>query len=393
MDSLLELKNKAAIVGIGETEYSKDSGRSEMSLAVECIKKAIDDAGLAPKDIDGIAKFGIDNNDIMAIASNIGIPEIRFFAETPYGGGGGPVGTVLLAAMAVTTGMADCVVSFRAMNERSGRGTPRFGQARVGTTAPGVTGYLAPFGLFSPAQMVALAARRHMHLYGTQREHFGSIALACRRHAQDNPNALMHGKSLSMTDYLDARMISEPVCLYDCCLETDGGAAVIITSAERAKDLKQPPISITAGAFGGGAWNTQSVVKTVQAPETESTVVARRLFARAEVTPRDIDVCFIYDHFTPLVLMAFEELGFCQRGEGGDFVSDGKLEWPEGSLPMNTSGGNLSEGYIHGMQNTIEAVRQLRGTARLQVQGAEIAFVTSGIGVPTTAMILGKYRL
>lgn len=383
-------QDKACIVGVGETEYSKDSGRSEMSLAVECIHKAITDAGLTPREIDGIAKFGLDNNDIVAIASNLGIPELRFFAETPYGGGGGPVGTVLLAAMAVATGMAHCVVSFRAMNERSGQGTPRFGQARVGNAAPGVMGYLAPFGLFSPAQMVALAARRHMHLYGTQREQFGAIALACRRHAQHNPNALMYGKPLSMADYLSARMIAEPVCLYDCCLETDGGAAVIIASAERARDLRQPPVYLRAGAFGAGAWNAQSVVKNMEAPETESTVVARQLFARAEVTPNDIDVCFLYDHFTPLVLMAFEELGFCRRGEGGLFVSDGKLEWPGGSLPLNTSGGNLSEGYIHGMQNTIEAVRQLRGVARCQVQGAQIALVASGNGVPTTAMILRK---
>jgi acetyl-CoA acetyltransferase len=384
------LKDKACIVGIGHTDYSKDSGRSEMSLAVEAIKKAVEDAGLSPQDIDGIAKFSMDNNDPVAIASNLGIPELHFFAETPYGGGGGPVGTGLLGAMAVATGMAKCVVSFRAMNERSGRGTPRFGQAAVRSGSPGVGGYLEPFGLFSPAQMVALAARRHMYLYGTRSEHFGAIAVACRKHAQHNPNAVMHGRPITMADHQNSRMIADPLRLLDCCLETDGGAAVIITTAERAKDLKQKPVYIMAGAFGGGEWNAQRVVKDVEKPETESTVVAKQLFARAGITHKDIDVCFIYDHFTPLVLMAFEELGFCKRGEGGVFVSDSKLEWPNGSLPFNTSGGNLSEGYIHGMQNTIEAVRQLRGISRCQAKDAEIAFVASGNGVPNTAMILHR---
>ncbi len=288
----------------------------------------------------------------------------------------------------MATGMANCVVAFRAMNERSGRGTPRFGQAAVRKGASGVSAYHEPFGLFSPAQMVALAARRHMHLYGTKSEHFGAIAVACRAHAQNNPNAVMRGRPITLEDHQSSRMIADPLHLLDCCLETDGGAAVVITSAERARDLQHQPAYIMGGAFGAGAWNIHRVVKNVEAPETESTVIAKVLFERAGVTHQDIDVCFLYDHFTPLVLFAFEELGFCKRGEGGPFVSDGKLLYPHGSLPLNTSGGNLSEGYIHGMENTIEAVRQLRGQAINQVKDAEIAFVASGNGVPTTAMIL-----
>ena len=384
------LKDKAAIVGVGHTEYSRDSGRSEMSLAVEAIRNAIADAGLKPSDIDGIAKYSMDNNDPVEIAANLGIPALRFFAEVPYGGGGGPVGSVLLGAMAVATGMANYVIAFRAMNERSGRGTPRFGQAAVRKGAPGVSGYLEPFGLFSPAQMVALAARRHMHLYGTKSEHFGAIAVACRTHAQTNPNAVMRGRPVTIEDHQNSRMIADPLRLLDCCLETDGGAAVVITSAERARDLKHKPAYIMGGAFGAGEWNAQRVVKNVEKPETESTVVAKALFARAGITHKDLDVCYLYDHFTPLVLMAFEELGFCKRGEGGPFVSDGKLVWPNGALPFNTSGGNLSEGYIHGMENTVEAVRQLRGQAINQVQDAQIAFVASGNGVPNTAMILHR---
>jgi acetyl-CoA acetyltransferase len=382
------LKDKTAIVGVGHTEYSKDSGRSEMRLAVEAILKAVSDAGLKPSDIDGIAKYTMDNNSEIDIAANLGIPALRFFGEVGYGGGGGPVGSVLLGAMAVATGMANCVVAFRAMNERSGRGTPRYGQASVRKGAPGVNAYQEPFGLFSPAQMVALAARRHMHLYGTKSEHFGAIAVACRTHAQTNPNAVMRDRPITIEDHQNSRMIADPLHLLDCCLETDGGAAVVITSAERAKDLKHKPVYLTSGAFGAGEWNIHRVVKNVQSPETESTVVGKALFARAGISHKDIDVCFLYDHFTPLVLMAFEELGFCKRGEGGPFVSDGKLLYGKGSLPFNTSGGNLSEGYIHGMENIVEAVRQLRGQAINQVKDAEIALITSGNGVPNTGMIL-----
>jgi acetyl-CoA acetyltransferase len=361
-----------------------------MSLAVEAILNAITDAGLKPADIDGITKYSMDNNSEVDIAANLGIPALRFFGEVGYGGGGGPVGSILLGAMAVTTGMANYVVAFRAMNERSGRGTPRFGQAAVRKGVSGVSAYHEPFGLFSPAQMVALAARRHMHLYGTKSEHFGAIAVACRTHAQTNPNAVMRGRPITIEDHQNSRMIADPLRLLDCCLETDGGAAVVITSAQRARDLRHKPVYIMAGAFGAGAWNMHRVIKNIEAPETESTVVAKALFARAGITHNDIDVCFLYDHFTPLVLFAFEELGFCKRGEGGPFVSDGKLLWPNGSLPFNTSGGNLSEGYIHGMENTVEAVRQLRGQAINQVKDAEIAFVASGNGVPTTAMILHR---
>ncbi len=383
------LRDQAAIVGVGHTEYSKDSGRSsELELACESIQAAMDDAGLAPEDVDGIAKFTWDNNDPVRIARNLRLPRLNFFSEVHYGGGGGPVGTVLMAAMAVATGVAEVVVCYRAMNERSGRGTPRFGQAPTTKGARGGSSYHAPYGLFSPAQMVAMAARRHMHLYGTESRHFGEIAVAVRHHANHNPGATMYGRPMTIDDHQSSRMIASPVRLLDCCLETDGGAAVIVTSPERAADCRQKPVYIAAGGMGGGAWNDREIIKNVEAPETESTVIARHVFDDAGITHDDIDVLFLYDHFTPLVLMAFEEYGFCPRGEGKNYVGDGRLRWPDGDLPLNTSGGNLSEGYIHGMQNNIEAVRQLRGEARCQVDGARYAFVASGNAVPTTAMIL-----
>jgi len=387
MDSI---HDQACIVGIGHTEYSKDSGRSEMKLACEAIAAAIADAGLSPEDVDGITKYTMDNNDPVEIARNLRIPRLRFFAEVAYGGGGGPLGTILLAAMAVATGQAKAVVAFRAMNERSGRGTARFGQAATGAGAAGTSSYLSPYGLFSPAQMVALGARRHMHLYGTESVHFGEIALACRHHANFNPDAVMYGRPMTIDDHQNSRMIADPLRLLDCCLETDGGAAVIVTRPDLARDLRQPPVTIASGGVGGGGWNHRFMVRNIESKETEATVIARHLFADAGITHADIDVLFVYDHFTPLVLMAIEEYGFCARGEGKDFVSGGRLRWPDGDLPLNTSGGNLSEGYLHGMQNTIEAVRQLRGTARCQVDGANYAFVSAGNAVPTSAMILRR---
>lgn len=384
------LRDQACIVGVGHTEYSRDSGRSEMQLACESIRAALKDAGLAAEDLDGIAKYSWDNNDPVLIAKNLGLPRLNFFSEVHYGGGGGPVGTVLLAAMAVATGQAKAVVAFRAMNERSGRGTPRFGQGSTSPGARGTAAYHAPYGLFSPAQMVGMAARRHMHLYGTESRHFGEIAVAVRHHANHNPGATMYGRPMTLDDHQNSRMIAAPVRLYDCCLETDGGAAVIVTTPERARDLNHPPVFIASGGMGAGAWNDREVVKNVESPETESTVIARHVFEDAGIRHDDIDVLFLYDHFTPLVLMAMEEYGFCKRGEGKDFVTGGRLRWPDGALPLNTSGGNLSEGYIHGMQNNIEAVRQLRGESRCQVEGAQYAFVSSGNAVPTTAMILRR---
>jgi acetyl-CoA acetyltransferase len=384
------LKDQACIVGIGHTEYTKDSGRSEMRLACEAIRQAVEDAGLQTADIDGIVKYRMDNNDPMLLARALGIPRLRYFAEMPYDGGGGPVGTVLLAAMAVANGQANHVVVFRAMNGRSGRGTLRLGQASRSPGASGVASYLAPYGLFSPAQMVALAARRHMHLYGTQSSHFGEIAVACRAHANYNPHALMYGRPMTLDDHQNSRMIADPLRLLDCCLETDGAAALVVTTPEQADNLKQRPVYIMAGGMGGGPWNTRQAIKDVESPETEATVIARHIFEEADITHDDIDVVFLYDHFTPLVLMAFEEYGFCKRGEGKDFVAGGRLIWPNGDLPLNTSGGNLSEGYMHGMQNTIEAVRQLRGQSHCQVPHVQFVFVAAGNAVPTSAMILRR---
>jgi acetyl-CoA acetyltransferase len=229
-----------------------------------------------------------------------------------------------------------------------------------------------------------------MHLYGTESRHFAEIALACRHHANHNPDAMMYGRPMTLEDHQNSRMIADPLHRLDCCLETDGGAAVIVTTPDRARNCRHKPVHIAAGGLGLGAWNHRSVVNNVESKETESTVIAKHVFRDAGITHDDIDVPFIYDHFMPLVLMALEDYGFCRCGEGKDFVTGRRLRWPDGELPLNTSGGNLSEGYMHGMQNCIEAVRQLRGVARCQVPDATHAFVSAGNAVPTSAMILRR---
>ena len=287
------IRDQACIVGVGHTEYSKDSGRSEMRLACEAIAAAMDDAGLKPEDVDGIAKYTYDNNDAVEIAKNLQLPRLNYFGEVAYGGGGGPVGVVLLAAMAVATGQAHAVVAFRAMNERSGRGMPRYGQASVSAGAAGINSYRWPYGLFTPAQSVALVAHRHMHLYGTESTDFGEIAVAVRHHANHNPHACMYGRPMTLDDHQNSRMIATPLHLLDCCLETDGGAAVIVTTPERATDLRQPPVFIAAGGMGAGVWNDRPMFRDVESPETEATVIARHVFDDAGVTHADIDVLFL----------------------------------------------------------------------------------------------------
>jgi acetyl-CoA acetyltransferase len=392
---MTNLKDKACIVGIGHTEFSKNSGRSETALACEAITKAAEDAGISRKEVDGITKYSIDNCDPNFLQANLGIPRLRFFAESCYGGPGS-VMTIILAAMAVASGTANYVAAFRSLNERSGLGTRRFGQAPGGEQAGAegrygrIGSFHHPFGYFTPAQATAIAARKHMQLYGTQIKHFGHISVACRKHAQSYPHAQMYGRPMTLEDHAKSRLIADPVRLLDCCLETDGAAAVIVTTPERAKDLKHRPVYLMSHASAAMPEHQFSMLKDVEAKESEFTLMRDDLFGAAGVTHKDVDVLFVYDHFTPLVLMAIEEIGFCKRGEGGPFVEGGRLEWPNGSLPLNTSGGNLSEGYIHGFVNNMEAVRQLRGTSNNQVKDAEVALVLSAPAAPAHGMILHR---
>jgi acetyl-CoA acetyltransferase len=382
------MSGSAAIAGIGQTEFSKDSGRSELQLACEAIKAALDDAGLAPAEVDGLVTFTMDNTSEGDLTRNLGIPELSFFTRVPYGGGAA-AGTVMQAALAVSAGVADVVVCYRALNERSGQ---RFGDTGRGMTSmPVWMSWCAPFGLITPASWVALSARRYMHAYGVTNEHFGRISVVDRKHAATNPDAWFFERPITLDDHQSSRWVVEPVLrLLDCCQESDGAVAIVVTSLERARRLGPPPAVIEAAAQGAhlGADMMTSYYRDDLTGLADMGVMARRLWAGSGLTPANISTAFLYDHFTPLVLMQLEELGFCGRGEAKDFATVDNLS-VGGGLPINTNGGLLGEAYIHGMNGITEAVRQVRGTACNQVANVEHVLVTSGTGVPTSGLILG----
>ncbi|WP_328732018.1 lipid-transfer protein [Streptomyces caniferus] len=377
------LGGRAAIAGIGATEFSKDSGRSELVLAVEAVRAALDDAGLTPADVDGLVTFTMDTNPEITVAQAAGIGELSFFSRVHYGGGAA-CATVQQAALAVATGIAEVVVCYRAFNERSGR---RFGsgvQQREPTAEGAALGWNLPFGLLTPASWVAMAAQRYLHTYGLTPDAFGPVAVTDRRHAARNPAAYFYGKPITLADHAASRWIVEPLRLLDCCQETDGAQAIVVTSPERARALPHPPALITAAAQGAGRAQEQmtSFYRDGLTGLPEMNVVARQLWRTAALAPADIDVAILYDHFTPFVLMQLEEFGFCGPGEASDFVA-------ADTLPLNTHGGQLGEAYLHGMNGIAEAVRQLRGTSANQAGSPAHVLVTAGTGVPTSGLILG----
>ncbi|GLV75111.1 lipid-transfer protein [Streptomyces hygroscopicus] len=377
------LGGRAAVVGIGATEFSKDSGRSELKLAVEAVRAALDDAGLAPADVDGLVTFTMDTSPEITVAQACGIGDLTFFSRVHYGGGAA-CATVQQAALAVAAGVAEVVVCYRAFNERSGR---RFGsgvQHREPSAEGAALGWSLPFGLLTPASWVAMTAQRYLYAYGLTPEVFGHVAVTDRRHAATNPAAYFHGKPITLADHAASRWIVEPLRLLDCCQETDGGQALVVTSVERARELRRPPAVITAAAQGAGRGQEQmtSFYRDGLTGLPEMGVVAGQLWRGSGLTPADVDVAILYDHFTPFVLMQLEEFGFCGRGEAAGFVA-------EDALPLNTHGGQLGEAYLHGMNGIAEAVRQIRGTSVNQVAGAARVLVTAGTGVPTSGLLLG----
>jgi acetyl-CoA acetyltransferase len=384
----------AAVAGIGATEFSKDSGRSELRLAIDATAAALEDAGLEPHEVDGMVTFTQDTNPEIEIARSMGIGELTFFSRIHHGGGAGG-GCIQQAAMAVATGVADVVVCYRAFNERSGH---RFGvgvqdRPAAATADAAHFSWYAPFGLLTPAQWVAMFARRYMYEFGATSEDFGRVAVADRRHAATNPAAFFYGKPITLEEHQASRWIVEPLHLLDCCQESDGGQAVVVTSLQRARDLRQAPVVIEAAAQGSG--DDQDMMTSYYRRSIsglpEMGLVARQLWAASGLTPDDIQTAVVYDHFTPFVLPQLEEFGFCQRGEAKDFIAGGNIEIG-GRLPINTNGGQLGEAYIHGMNGIAEGVRQVRGTSCNQVDGVEHVLVTAGTGVPTSGLILGVDR-
>ncbi|MGH9027657.1 MAG: lipid-transfer protein [Acidimicrobiia bacterium] len=398
-----DLLDAAAVVGIGATEFSKDSGRSELRLACEAVEAAIADAGVEPSQIDGMVTFSQDTNPEIEIARSLGIGELSFFSRIHHGGGAG-CGTVQQAALAVNAGVAEYVVCYRAFNERSGN---RFGAGvqRRGGPAPGGGrapsadaenahfAWYSPFGLLTPAQWVAMFARRYMYEFGATSEDFGRIAVADRKHAATNPKAWFYEKPITLEEHQQSRWIVEPLHLLDCCQESDGAQALVVTTPERARDLPNPPALVRAAAQGSGV--DQDMMTSYYRPSIsglpEMGLVARQLWNTTGLDATDIQTAVIYDHFTPLALPQLEEFGFCGRGEAKDFVAGGTIELG-GRLPINPNGGQLGEAYIHGMNGIAEGVRQVRGTSVNQVDDVEHVLVTAGTMVPTSALVLGTDR-
>jgi acetyl-CoA acetyltransferase len=365
------------IVGIGETKYSRGtgSGLSLLGLQLQAAVRAIEDAGLRNQQIDGLMPFpGLGTAE--EFAANLGIENLRY-AATINMGGAAPVASLQSAAMALATGAADYVLILGGWNAYSGSRTRQAVNADT-SALPGrgiARDYYLPFGLTAPPQWYALMARRHMHEFGTTQEQLGAIAVAMRKHAQLNPNAVMCGRPLTLADYLKSPVIADPYRLFDCCLETDGAAAVVVTSAERARALKHRPVHIMAAA-AAQPYPADEITNRKDIFTTGLSVAAPKAFAKAGIRPADVDFAEIYDCFTFEVLQQIEECGLCPRGEGGAFVEGGRIELG-GALPVNTHGGLLSEAHVLGINHIVEAVRQLRGDAgQRQVKDAEIGVAT-----------------
>ena len=331
----------------------------------------------------------MDKNPEIEVFRHLGGRALKFFTRTEYGGGAA-CAPLLQAALAVHAGVAEVVVCYRAMNERS---QYRFGQAFVPPPVANAESanwaWTVPFGLATPAAWVAMAARRYMHEYGATSEDFGRVSVACRRHAARNPHAWFYGKPITLADHQASRWIVEPLHLLDCCQESDGAVALVVTSAARARHLRQKPALIRAAAQGArdDQMNMTSFYRSDITALSEMRLVAEQLYAMSGLGPRDIQTAVLYDHFSPFVLPQLEVFGFCARGEAKDFIKDGGIEIG-GRLPVNTHGGQLGEAYIHGLNGVAEAVRQVRGTSVNQVTGVQNVLVTAGTGVPTSGAIL-----
>ncbi|MEQ8860348.1 MAG: hypothetical protein RIC56_17045 [Pseudomonadales bacterium] len=383
------LRHSTTVAGIGETPYYKrgESLDPEFKLALKAILAACEDAGISPTDIDGFASYSNDRSDPSRLAAALGCKELRFASMQWGGGGGGGSAAVANAAAAIAGGLAECVVVFRALAQGQ---FGRFGQGPRRNTIAGEFAHTVPYGLMSPAQMFAMKVVRFMHEHGVEQSALRAVALAAYHHAQNNPRAVMYGRPLDEAAYDASRWIVEPFHLYDCCLENDGAAALVLVAADRAGEFPHPPCYLM-GAVAGSQHRAGASVHNAPLYATSTfTTLAPRLYEMAGVRPGDVNVLQSYENFTGGVLMSLVEFGFCEPDACNEFFVKERFIAPVGELPLNTSGGNLAECYMHGLGLNLEAVRQIRGTSTSQVPNANVSMVISGPMVtPVSACIFG----
>ncbi len=370
------MTGQAAITGIGQTEFTKASGRTVLSQCVEASTKAIRDAGLEPADIDGIITYTFDTNDEIAVQRSLRIPELRWTSRTPFGGELS-YATFQLAAAAVASGAANHVLIYRAFNERS---EARFGQPNANAQAADLEQreFYRGFGLNTPAQVYGLWYRPYLDRYGVTSADLGAYVVQARDYAATNPLAWFHNRPLTLEEHQASRWIVEPVLRkLDCCMETDGGIAFIVSFLSHARASTRPVVRILAAEQ---LWlHGSEVMYNYYQPDLTAQASTERLAANlwraSGLSPAEIDVMTIYENFSPIVPMSLEAYGFCKPGEGRELINSGGIG-RGGVIPVNTNGGLLGEAYIHGLNNVTEAVRQLRGSAANQVAGARTALVT-----------------
>jgi acetyl-CoA acetyltransferase len=389
------IRGKVAIVGIGETAYYKrgQAPHSEFKLCLDAIRAAAGDAGVDVRDIDGFSSYSDDRNDAVRIASALNLRELNYSVMQWGGGGGGVMAAVANGAAGILAGYCDTVVVHRALAQGQ---FGRFGEALKMPVAPGEWGHVLPYGVLSAAQLFGMRITRFMHEYGVRQEALRAISLACYQHAQNNPRAVMYGKPLTAQAYDESRYITEPLHLYDCCQENDGAAALILVAAERAHEFSQRPVYLLGAAMGSapGQGATAGGITYHNAPDYATAnfkTLAPRAYRMAGIGPQDVDVVQAYENFTGGTLMALVEHGLCAPDAINEFFVPENLIAPHGRLPLNTSGGNLAECYMHGLELAVEGVRQLRGESCNQVRDARIALCIGGpLVAPGSTLILGN---
>ena len=381
------IRGRAAIAGVGETTYYRrgESPDPEFTMVVKAILDACTDAGIEPRELDGFASYSNDRNTGARLAAALDVAELRFSNMFWGGGGGGAAGAVTNAAMAVACGLADCVVAYRGLAQGQ---FGRFGHGGRATKISGEYAYTLPYGVMSPAQMYAMRTTRLMHEHGIDRSALRAVALACYHHAQNNPRAVMCGHPLDAHTYDDARWIVEPFRLYDCCLENDGAAAMIVVSPERAPELAKPPVVVLGAAEGAPRRAGATVHNQPDYATSSFKDSARRMYDMAGLKPSDVDVVQSYENFTGGVVMSLIEHGLCTYEDANEVLTVDNLIAPDGRLPLNTSGGNLAECYMHGLGLHLEGVRQLRGESTNPVPGAAVCLVNAGPMVENASTIL-----